>query len=137
LQTESIVINELLEAVRHPAAGAVVQFQGTVRSPDRGRRVVRLDYEAYEAMAVAELKRLVQVTTERHVTTRVAVVHRLGPMIPGEISVAIAVSAAHRAEAFAACQMVIDALKVRVPIWKREIFDDGASWVEGRATVED
>lgn len=136
LQAESIDVAELIDAVRDPAAGAAVQFLGTVRSPDLGRRVVRLEYEAYEPMAIAELERLVQATTQRHVTARVAVVHRLGPVIPGEISVAIAVSAAHRAEAFAACQLIIDELKLRVPIWKREVFEDGANWVEGSSTRE-
>lgn len=109
--------------------GAVVTFQGTVRSPNQGRRVVHLDYEAYAPMAVREMTRIGEEIARRWPEVRVAMEHRVGQAGPGEPTVCIAVAAPHRAEAFEACRYAIDALKARVPIWKKEVWTDGESWV--------
>lgn len=119
----------VLDAVRGPDAGALITFLGTVRDGSRGRAVVALEYEAYEAMAVAWLERLAEAAREEHGALRVAVWHRTGRVPVGGDSVVIAVAAAHRGEAFAAARHVIEGLKADVPIWKREYYADGDVWV--------
>ena len=121
--------DEVLDFVRLPAAGAIVTFTGSVRDTARGRAVVELEYEAYEAMAIAWLEKLARTIRERFAAQRVAVAHRLGVVPVGEDSVVIAVSAAHRAEAFDACRAIIEGLKADVPIWKRERYEGGEVWV--------
>ena len=118
-----------------PAAGALVEFLGIVRDHNAGRRVLFLEYEAYEPMARAELARLRDLMLLRWPLERVAIVHRLGRMEIGEASVAIAVSSAHRAAAFDACRWGIDTLKKNVPIWKKEHFAGGEVWIEGEGAV--
>jgi molybdopterin synthase catalytic subunit len=124
-----IGLERLVRAVREPAAGAVVTFLGTTRNENVGRRVIRLEYEAYRAMAVAEMRRLAAEAARRWPLRKVAIVHRIGIVPVGEASVGIAVSAGHRAEAFAACHWLIDRLKEIVPIWKREHFRGGQVWI--------
>lgn len=124
-----IRIEALLRAVRDPAAGAVVTFVGTTRNENAGRRVVRLEYEAFATMACREMRRLANTAVRRWKLRRVAMVHRVGIVPVGQASVAIAVSAGHRAEAFAACHWLIDRLKEIVPIWKREHFRGGQIWI--------
>jgi len=124
-----IVVGTLLRAVRDPAAGAVVTFVGTTRNENAGRRVVRLEYEAFHRMAEREMKALATTAARRWVLRKVAMVHRIGVVPVGEASVAIAVSSGHRAEAFAACHWLIDRLKEIVPIWKREHFRGGQVWI--------
>jgi MoaE-MoaD fusion protein len=121
---------ELLEQeVAHPAAGAIVSFAGTTRRDNVGRRVLRLEYEAYEPMALAEIRKLAREAGQRWNIVRIAIRHRIGVVEIGETSVAIAVAAAHRAEAFAACRFAIDRLKEVVPIWKKEYFEGGEVWI--------
>jgi molybdopterin synthase catalytic subunit len=110
--------------------GAVCLFLGVVRDENRGRRVVGIDYEAYEEMALPLLQEIAEETLRQHPVTGVRLVHRLGRLDVGEASVAVAVSSPHRAEAFAACRQAIDALKARVPIWKKEHYDDGSAWLD-------
>ncbi|MCS7172565.1 MAG: molybdenum cofactor biosynthesis protein MoaE [Armatimonadetes bacterium] len=124
-----IPVEDLLRHVRHPHAGAVVLFLGTVRQNARGPQVLHLDYEAYDALARKEMLRIAEEITARWPVLRVALVHRLGRLEIGEISVAVAVSAPHRREAFEAGRYAIDTLKVRVPIWKKEVWTAGARWV--------
>src|SRR5438093_1381486 len=124
-----IVPTALLRAMRDPAAGAVVTFLGTTRNENAGRRVVRLEYEAFSRMAEREMRALAATATKRWTLRKVAMVHRIGIVPVGEASVAIAVSAGHRAEAFAACRWLIDRLKEIVPIWKREHFRGGQVWI--------
>lgn len=131
LQSESIRVERLLEAVGAAQNGAVTLFLGTVRDHNRGRRVLYLEYEAYAEMAEAEMARLAEEASSRFEITSVAVVHRTGRLEIGEASVAVAVSAPHRGAALDACRYVIDALKERVPIWKREVFEGGEVWIEG------
>src|SRR5438034_10144496 len=124
-----IVPTALLRAMRDPAAGALVTFLGTTRNANAGRRAVRLEYEAFSRMAEREMRALAATATKRWTLRKVAMVHRIGIVPVGEASVAIAVSAGHRAEAFAACRWLIDRLKEIVPIWKREHFRGGQVWI--------
>jgi len=128
LVREPIRVDALLDAVRHPGAGAVVLFLGTVREHSRGRDVERLEYEAYEALARAEMARIASHAVERW-GVRIAMVHRLGTLDIGEISVAIVVAAPHRRDAFEAGRFAIDTLKQTVPIWKKEVWAGGAEWI--------
>jgi molybdopterin synthase catalytic subunit len=129
LQTEPIVLDALVAAVSGEGDGAVATFLGTVRDETKGRRVLALEYEAYGGMAEREMERIAAEAKRRHAISRVAIVHRTGRLTIGEASVAIAVSAPHRAEALDAVRFVIETLKTAVPIWKREHFEDGAVWV--------
>ena len=116
-----------------PALGGIVAFEGATRNEIEPRhgRVVRLDYEAYASMALCRMRSLSKTACERWSAGRVAITHRLGPVPPGEASVMIAVACPHRAEAFDACRWLIDTLKRDVPIWKKDVFEDGfVRWVE-------
>jgi MoaE-MoaD fusion protein len=110
-------------------AGAIATFVGTTRARSRGRDVIRLEYEAYEGMAEAEMERIASVLRDRHDVIDVAIHHRVGPVEIGETSVVIAVSAAHRAAAFDACREAIDTLKQTVPLWKKELYVGGEEWI--------
>ena len=128
--TEPLSADALASDVTVPEAGAVSVFLGVVRDNTAGRPVVALEYEANVPMAEAKLKEIGEAVHQRWPgVKRVAMLHRIGRLAIGEASVAIAVSAAHRREAILACHYAIDRLKETVPIWKREIFEDGAVWV--------
>jgi molybdopterin synthase catalytic subunit len=114
-----------------PSDGALCLFVGVVRNENRGRAVLRLEYEAYEEMALPLMQEIAAETRRRFPVTLVRLVHRLGPLEVGEASVAVAVASPHRDEAFAACRFAIDALKSQVPIWKRELYADGSAWLDG------
>ena len=129
--TSPIDPKQVVEAVSSPAAGAVVTFDGTIRNHARGKPVTHLFYEAYAPMALKELKKIQREAMRRWPLQKMALVHRLGRMEIGESSVFIAVSAAHRADAFEACRFAIDTLKTNVPIWKKEFYEDGEVWIEG------
>ena len=116
-------------AVADPGAGAICTFVGTTRENNVGRKVLRLEYESYEAMALSEIRKLAEEAGRRWEITRIAITHRVGVVEIGETSVAIAVSAPHRAEAFEACRFAIDRLKEIVPIWKKEHFEGGEIWI--------
>jgi len=127
---EPLSADALVDLVTVPEAGGVAVFLGVVRDNTGGRRVVALEYEAHVPMAEAKLKEIGEAAHRRFTgVSQVAIVHRVGRLEIGEASVVIAVSAAHRREAFQACQFAIDTLKQLVPIWKREIFEDGSVWV--------
>jgi molybdopterin synthase catalytic subunit len=115
--------------VSNPGAGAAVTFAGVVRNHFEGRPVLAVEYEAYVPMAERTLRQIADEAARRHGATAAAVHHRIGRLEVGEASVFIAVSAPHRAEAFAACREIIDRLKEVVPIWKKEHFEDGAIWI--------
>jgi len=117
-----------------PAAaedGAVCLFLGVVRNENGGRPVRHLEYEAYEEMARPLMEEIAAEARRRWPVTDVRIVHRLGRLEIGEPSVAISVTAPHRAAAFEACRFAIDTLKATVPIWKKEFYEDGAVWLEG------
>jgi molybdopterin synthase catalytic subunit len=119
------------EAGREAAHGAVVTFLGTVRAHNQGRRVLWLEYEAFEPLALKAFKTIQDEARERWSSARVAFHHRTGRLALGEVSVAIAASSPHRAEAFAACRYVIERIKQIAPVWKREFFEGGDVWIEG------
>jgi MoaE-MoaD fusion protein len=122
----------LVDAVREVAsddAGAIATFSGTTRARSRGRTVLRLEYEAYEGMAEQTMAAIARELEERYDLLHIAIHHRIGTVAIGETSVVIAVSAAHRADALAACHDAIDALKQRVPVWKKEFYEGGEEWI--------
>ncbi|HEX9578255.1 MAG TPA: molybdopterin converting factor subunit 1 [Myxococcales bacterium] len=125
---EKLSAEEPFHAVGGTDCGAVVSFVGTVRSTNHGKAVVRLEYEAYEPMALRVFDHIAATARERW-GARVAIHHRVGALDPGELSVVIAAAAPHRADAFEACRHAIESLKKDAPIWKREIYPDGSSWV--------
>src|SRR5438132_619722 len=127
LQTEPIDYNALTEAVRTPECGAVVLFLGTVREMTAGRRTVALDYEAHASLAEKQMAGIEAEARQRWPVGDLALVHRLGRLELGEVSVAVAVSCPHRGQAFEVCRHVIDRLKEVVPIWKRENWADGGT----------
>ena len=127
----------LLARVAAPSRGATALFVGTVRETNAGRAVSSLDYEAYEAMAEAELARIEAEVAAAHPGVAVAVEHRLGSLALGEASVVVAAAHAHRAPALDALRLLVEELKRRVPIWKREHYADGTrEWVDPTAPVE-
>jgi len=131
LTRETIATQHILEQIKHPEDGATVVFEGIVRNHTRGRRTLYLDYEAYEAMARKQLESLADQALQQFKIRDLAIVHRLGRLEIGETSVLIVVASAHRAPAFEACRWLIDTLKRKVPIWKKEYFEDGAVWADG------
>lgn len=120
-----------LTRITRPQDGAAVVFEGVVRDHTRGRRTLYLDYEAYEPMALKRMLALAEQAKSAYAVRDVALVHRLGRLEIGEISVLIVVASAHRGPAFDACRWLIDTLKKTVPIWKKEYFEDGAVWADG------
>jgi len=129
LSDEPLSLEEVAREVASDGAGAIATFVGTTRAHSRGREVIRLEYEAYEGMAEAEMERIAGVLRDRHDVIDVAIHHRVGPVEIGETSVVIAVSAAHRAAAFDACREAIDTLKQTVPLWKKELYVGGEEWI--------
>ena len=134
---EPLRLDDLVQAVARPPdgggplVGAVTTFLGLVRGENLGRRVVRLEYESYEPLAVKVFERIAAEVQEHWSGPRLALHHRLGALRVGEASVAIAAAAPHRAEAFAACRYAIERVKQIAPIWKHEFFEDGHTWIEG------
>jgi molybdopterin synthase catalytic subunit len=133
LITDPIDLGALLALVQSPERGGVASFLGTVRNHHQGRDVLRLEYSAYGPMAEAECERIVAEAESRW-DVAVALRHRVGGLEIGDTAVAIAAASAHRDEAFLACRYVIEEVKRRVPIWKREVYTDGSvEWVGGEA----
>lgn len=126
---QPIEVQKVIEAASLKEAGAINTFIGTVRNHTSGKKVTRLEYEAYEPMAVSEIRKIIEEASQQWKLTGWAVSHRVGTLLPGEIAVVVAVATPHRKESFAACQFIIDSLKQTVPIWKKEFFEDGDQWV--------
>jgi molybdopterin synthase catalytic subunit len=114
-----------------PEDGALCLFLGVVRNENKGKRVRGLEYEAYEEMAVPLMEQIIHEAEEKWPRSVVSVVHRLGSLAIGETSVAVVATSPHRKEAFEACRFVIDTVKARVPIWKKEFYEDGSAWTDG------
>ena len=129
LRSQTVSIDEAVAHVSHGGAGAVCVFLGVVRDVNEGRAVERLEYQAYASMARAELERIAVEVEAGAPGVRVAALHRTGSLVVGEVAVVCAASAPHRAEAFEATRRLIEGIKARVPIWKREHGPGGASWV--------
>lgn len=137
---EALSVDRAVAAVSHAGAGAVVTFLGTVRDVNEGRSVTLLEYEAYASMAHAEMGRIIGEIERDIGGVRLSVQHRVGALRVGDLAVVCAASAPHRGEAFRACRLLIDRVKERVPIWKREHGPDGPYWVgweDARCAGED
>lgn len=133
LTSDPLDAGALVASAPSPADGAVVSFSGVVREHARGRRVIKIEYEAYGSMANLEMERIFETMRSRFEITHATVVHRTGLCRVGEVSIVIIVAAPHRAPAFDACRYCIDTLKQTVPIWKHEFYDSGDVWVGDRS----
>ena len=129
LTEEPLSLDAAFRAVLEPACGGTALFVGTTRSPNEGREVDELRYEAFDELARPEMERVAREAAARHGLGAVYLAHRTGVVGPGEASVVVAASAPHRAEAFAGCRELIDELKTSVPIWKKELWSGGGRWV--------
>lgn len=129
LSTEALDVASCYQEISDDHAGGNVLFVGTVRNQTQGKKVVKLDFEAYRPMAIKEMRKIAHTIVERWDATRISIHHRTGTLRIGDIAVIISVSTPHRAAAFEACEYAIDTLKETVPIWKKEYFEDGAIWV--------
>jgi molybdopterin synthase catalytic subunit len=129
LKSTPLSIPDCEAFVETDAAGGAVVFIGTVRNKTQSKAVMRLEFEAYDPMAIREMRKIAERALAEFAVLKVAIHHRTGVLEIGEVPVIIAVSAAHRGAAFAACAFCIDTLKETVPIWKREFFEDGDTWV--------
>ena len=127
--TEPLNIPACIDAVMSPESGGIDVFIGTVRNATKGKQVIRLEFEAYEKMAISEMQKITDEAVKRWTIHKIVIHHRTGVLEVGEVPVVIAVSAAHRGAAFDACRYIIDTLKQTVPIWKKEVFEDGEVWV--------
>ena len=121
--------DQVISLVESPTCGGIDVFIGTVRDKTKDRKVIRLEFEAYDPMAIREMEKIANHALEKWPIKHIAIHHRKGVLEIGEIAVIIAVSSPHRKAAFEACQFAIDTLKETVPIWKKEIFEDGEVWV--------
>ena len=131
LTHEAIDTRTITDALKAGEDGAVTIFDGIVRNNTKGRKTLYLDYTAYDAMALQQMQALAAEAIAKFGVRDVAMVHRLGRLEVGETSILIAVAAAHRGVTFEACRWLIDTLKQQVPIWKKEVFVDGAVWSPG------
>lgn len=129
ISSKALDIQSCIEWVMSPQSGGIDVFIGTVRDSTKGKRVMRLEFEAYEPMALKEMERMAAQAADKWPVQKLLIHHRIGVLDVGEVPVIIAVSCAHRDAAFEACRFVIDTLKQTVPIWKKEIFEDGEVWV--------
>jgi molybdopterin synthase catalytic subunit len=126
-----IDLQEAIRAVEGPDRGAIATFLGVARDHHEGRRVLRLQYDAYPEMAVQVMREIGRQVAERFGTSHVAILHRVGTLEIGEASVVIAVASPHRREALQACAFAIERLKEAVPIWKKEHYEGSSRWIEG------
>ncbi|RZA00464.1 MAG: molybdenum cofactor biosynthesis protein MoaE [Sphingobacteriaceae bacterium] len=122
-------VSDCVNWIMSPQAGGIDVFIGTVRDATKGKKVIRLEFEAYKNMALKEMEKIAAQAYDRWPVQKILIHHRTGVLQVGEIPVIIAVAAAHRDAAFDACRYIIDTLKQTVPIWKKEIFEDGEVWV--------
>ena len=121
--------NKIISAAESLEAGALNVFIGTVRAKTANKKVIRLEYECYEPMAVSEIEKIFEEASQRWPILKVAISHRIGILQLGNEAVVLAVSTPHRKESFEACQFIIDTLKQTVPIWKKEVYEGGEEWV--------
>jgi molybdopterin synthase catalytic subunit len=129
LTEEPLNIPACIDWVMSPTCGGIDVFIGTVRNATKGKAVLRLEFEAYGKMALKEMQKIAEQAQAQWPVEKILLHHRTGVLQVGEVPVIIAVAAAHRAAAFDACRYIIDTLKETVPIWKKEIFEDGEVWV--------
>lgn len=131
IQINKIALNPqaCIDYVTNDGAGGIAVFVGTVRNQTQNKNVLRLDFEAYEPMAISEMRKIAVLAREKWPVQKIAIHHRVGSLVIKEVAVVIAVSTPHRKAAFEACEFAIDTLKETVPIWKKEFFEDGEVWV--------
>lgn len=129
LSRDKIKVEDVIASVTSNDAGAIDVFIGTVRNQTKNKKVIRLEFEAYESMAIKELEIIQNKAKEKWPILKISIVHAIGVLEIGAIPVVIAVATPHRNEAFEACKFVIDELKKTVPIWKKEFYEDGEIWV--------
>lgn len=129
ITSQPIIPQEIIQKVESTNCGAVNVFIGTVRNWNQQKKVVRLEYESYEPMALKKIEEIAGEVKKKWPVEKIAVSHRVGHLNIGEIAVVVAVSTPHRKESFEACQYMIDTLKKIVPIWKKEIYEDGEVWI--------
>ena len=129
ITNEPIHVQQCIDAVLSPQSGGIDVFIGTVRDATKDKKVLRLEFEAYESMALSELQKIVADVRIKWPVHKIVIHHRTGVLYAGDVAVVIAVSAAHRDAAFEACRYAIDRLKQTVPIWKKEVFENGEVWV--------
>lgn len=127
-----IDVQKVIDTASSLGAGAVNVFIGTVRNNAHNKNVLWLEYEAYETMAVAEIRKIIEDASHRWPLLGWAVSHRIGTLRPGEVAVVVAISTPHRKDSFDACQYIMDTIKEKAPIWKKEVFEDGEEWVAAR-----
>ena len=129
ITSDPLLPDALINQGKHEGAGALNVFIGTGRDTTKDKPVVHLDFEAYEPMAIKELEKIAEQARKQWPIESLAIHHRVGRLAIGDIPVVIAVSTPHRQQGFEACQFMIDTLKLTVPIWKKEVFEDGEEWV--------
>ena len=129
ITAEKIDVLSCIDWAIEPHSGGIDIFIGTVRDETKGKKVVRIEFEAYENMALHEMEKIAEEILVKWPVHKILIHHRTGVLSVGDIPVVIVVSAAHRAAAFEACRYAIDTLKQTVPIWKKEVFEDGEEWV--------
>ncbi len=132
IQSEPVDAGKILEENVSPGDGSDLLFCGRVRDNSRGKNVRFIDYQVYPEMAVKEMDRIACEAIEKWSLNRCVVVHRYGRVMPGETSIIILVSSPHREESYAASRYIIDEIKKRVPVWKKEYYDDGSEWIGDR-----
>ncbi len=126
---DHLIPEQISDQVRQNSNGAVVTFLGTTRDSFEGKKVLKLNYEAYEDMALKKMSEICQEIQTEFGIEDIAIVHRIGPVEIGQISLVVAVASPHRKEAFYACHQIVDRVKEIVPIWKKEVFEDSSRWV--------
>lgn len=129
---EEINLNEIVKYVGDPEAGAITTFLGVTREKSDNRKVLYLDYDAYPEMAVKKMEEIGNEIKEKWNALKIAIVHRVGRLKVGEVSVGIAISTPHRKEGFEACKYAIDRIKEIAPIWKKEVWEGGEEWKDGK-----
>jgi molybdopterin synthase catalytic subunit len=129
ITTEELNVDECLRLVEDPAVGGIDMFIGTVRNHTKGESVVKLYFEAYESMAQNEMRKIAEQACVKWPLKAAVIHHRLGDLQIGDVPVIIVASSAHRNAAFEACRFMIDTLKLKVPIWKKEFLENGEVWV--------
>lgn len=129
ISSEALVVQSCIDWAKSAESGGVDVFIGMVRNNTKGRKVLRLEFETYESMALNEMKKIANDSMLKWPVNKILMHHRIGVLVPGDIPVVIVVAAAHRAAAFEACRYAIDTFKQTVPIWKKEVFEDGEQWV--------
>ena len=129
ISVSTLNVSACIDWVMSPQSGGIDVFIGTVRDATKGKAVTRLEFETYQSMAIKEMEKIAQQAFDQWPVQKILIHHRTGVLQIGEIPVVIAVSAAHRDAAVDACRFIIDTLKQTVPIWKKEIFEDGEIWV--------